>query len=303
MFTLFVIGGRLTILYIPNLFVGLALLFAYDTSYTEPTAMYSQPTYTAYTAEFQCTPYTLYISGIPYIVCIRQGQPQFLFKAICIGSKCSQKSVIWLWCSICNSYYVLNRWCYPVVRVLNEGCYRWFFTGFTCKMISKSISNCYTVVNLQDQRIPKRFDWNLKAKALVIALLLRTLSNLVWFGHQLPFLSRKVVLLWPCLGRGCLHRGIYSVAKSAVAVTYVWLFGDGYWLWNNEYVRKVPRRVCPDNVLNSDMSRCTRLHNAGKHDVSDDFWATDPCSSTKLRSYKPEFTIYRTLFVHPTSLV
>ena len=43
------------------------------------------------------------------------------------------------------------------------------------------------------------------------------------------------------------------------------------------------------------MSRCTGLHYAGKHDISIDIRATDPCLSTELRSYKPEFTINLTL--------
>ena len=53
----------------------------------------------------------------------------------------------------------------------------------------------------------------------------------------------------------------------------------------------------------TDMSHCTGRCYAGEHDISDDIRAKDPCSPTKLRSDKPEFTINRTLFVLLTSLV
>ena len=45
------------------------------------------------------------------------------------------------------------------------------------------------------------------------------------------------------------------------------------------------------------MSCCTGLLYPGKHDTSDDFWATEPCSSTELCSYEPEFTTNQTLYV------
>ena len=56
----------------------------------------------------------------------------------------------------------------------------------------------------------------------------------------------------------------------------------------------------PGWYASTDMSRCTRLHNARKHDKSDTFRVTGPCSSTEVRSYKPQFMIDRTLFVLPT---
>lgn len=55
--------------------------------------------------------------------------------------------------------------------------------------------------------------------------------------------------------------------------------------------------------LCKDMSRCIGLRYAGNHDLSDDFWLTDPCSLTELRFYKPEFTMNRTVCVLPTSSV
>ena len=55
--------------------------------------------------------------------------------------------------------------------------------------------------------------------------------------------------------------------------------------------------------VHTDMSRCTRLRYARKHDIADNFRAMDPCLPIELRFYAPEFMINRTLFVLPTSPV
>ena len=47
------------------------------------------------------------------------------------------------------------------------------------------------------------------------------------------------------------------------------------------------------------MSRCTGHRTAGTHNTRDEFRATEPCSSTELLSFSPEFTINRTLSLTP----